>query len=89
MLHQSALLAQLVARGSDKAKVIGSSPVESRQTFLGRPPVGHRRCSWNGWGVSTVERAGIPLDPLAPIPGTNPFFLILVFLFDNFLFGTF
>ena len=25
----SALLAQLVARGSDKAKVIGSSPVES------------------------------------------------------------
>ena len=63
-------------------------------TFLGRPPVG-----W-GWGVSTVvaagtggvstvERAGIPLDPLAPIPGTNPIFLILAFLFDNFLFGTF
>ena len=30
-----ALLAQLVARGSDKAKVIGSSPVESIEIFLG------------------------------------------------------
>ena len=29
-----ALLAQLVARGSDKAKVIGSSPVESRHQNL-------------------------------------------------------
>ena len=29
-----ALLAQLVARGSDKAKVIGSSPVESNFFFL-------------------------------------------------------
>ena len=28
-----ALLAQLVARGSDKAKVIGSSPVESNDPF--------------------------------------------------------
>ena len=29
-----ALLAQLVARGSDKAKVIGSSPVESNKLFF-------------------------------------------------------
>ena len=29
-----ALLAQLVARGSDKAKVIGSSPVESKIFFV-------------------------------------------------------
>ena len=31
--HHIALLAQLVARGSDKAKVIGSSPVESKFFF--------------------------------------------------------
>ena len=36
LLHNlyNALLAQLVARGSDKAKVIGSSPVESKRLSL-------------------------------------------------------
>ena len=32
--HYFALLAQLVARGSDKAKVIGSSPVESMYFYM-------------------------------------------------------
>ena len=34
VLLSTALLAQLVARGSDKAKVIGSSPVESNLSTL-------------------------------------------------------
>ena len=67
MLHQSALLAQLVARGSDKAKVIGSSPVESRKKIFlfggGRPAQRGRRRALQ------LERAGIPLGP---DPGTNP-----------------
>ena len=48
----SALLAQLVARGSDKAKVIGSSPVESIILILILVPL-HRLCEISFLFLST------------------------------------